>query len=69
MANELESRIIHLESIIAQQDRVIDTLSEEILRLNRLYEKLVGRVDAFETRQANESLIRPLSEEVPPPHY
>ncbi len=69
MTTDLEARIIHLETIIAQQDRLLDDLNEEILRLNRQHEKLMARFDAFETRQDNASFIRPLSEEVPPPHY
>ncbi len=65
----MEKRIIHLEMIVAQQDRLIDALSAEILRLNQLYEHLSARLEAAEARRESEGYIRPLSEEVPPPHY
>ncbi len=69
MEPTLEARIINLESIVAQQDRLIDDLNAEILRLNQLHEHLLARIEAAEARRESESLIRPLSEEVPPPHY
>ncbi len=69
MDNALEARIINLETIVAQQDRLIDALNAEILRLNRLHEHLSARFEAAEARRESESFIRPLSEEVPPPHY
>lgn len=66
---ELQERIVRLEMILAQQDRLLDDLSAEILRLNKLHERLVARFEAYTTQRENEALIRPLSEEPPPPHY
>lgn len=65
----LERRIINLESIIAEQDRLLDALNEEILRLNRLHERLLGRLEAHEAKHEADLNLRPLSEEPPPPHY
>lgn len=64
----LEARIIDLESLLARQERLLDDFNEEILRLNRLHEHLLLRIEAQESR-ANEMSIRSLSEEPPPPHY
>lgn len=64
----LEERIVQLESLLARQERLLDDLSDEILRLNRLHERLTRRVELQENR-ANELGIRTLSEEPPPPHY
>jgi uncharacterized coiled-coil protein SlyX len=64
----LEARIIELESLLARQERLLDELNEEILRLNRLHERLLLRIEAQEAR-ANEVAIRALSDEPPPPHY
>lgn len=66
--NPLETRIIELESLLARQERLLDELNEEILRLNRLHDRLLLRIEAQEAR-ANEVAIRALSEEPPPPHY
>ncbi len=68
-AEPLEARIIELESLLARQERLMDDLSGEILRLNRLVELLSRRLEAHEARHAVPDSIRPLTEEVPPPHY
>jgi uncharacterized coiled-coil protein SlyX len=64
----LEARIIELESLLARQERFLDELNDEILRLNRLHDRLLLRIEAQEAR-ANEVSIRSLAEEPPPPHY
>lgn len=64
----LEARIIELESLLARQERFLDELNDEILRLNRLHDRLLLRMEAQEAR-ANEVSIRTLAEEPPPPHY
>jgi uncharacterized coiled-coil protein SlyX len=65
----LNERIITLESLLTRQERVIDALNDEILRLNRIVERLEQRFEAHEARQDNALMLRPLSEEPPPPHY
>ncbi|MBQ9694561.1 MAG: SlyX family protein, partial [Kiritimatiellae bacterium] len=58
-----------LESMLMRQERMLDDLNAEVLRLNRLFERLEGRFEAHEARQENTLLLRPLSEDPPPPHY
>ncbi len=65
----LEQRIIDLELLLTRQERMSDELSAEILRLNRLVERLTLRFEEHETRQAEAAEIRTLAEEAPPPHY
>lgn len=65
----LHDRIVTLEMLATQQERTIDDLNQEILRLNRIVERLEQRFEAHEARQDNALNIRPLSEEPPPPHY
>ncbi len=64
----LEERIVNLESILAEQDRLLDALNAEILRLNRLHDRLAERLEAHEARLGAQP-IRTLAEEPPPPHY
>ncbi|MEG1479867.1 MAG: SlyX family protein [Kiritimatiellia bacterium] len=66
---DLERRIIALESLVIEQDRLMDDLNDEILRLNAITEKVILRLETQETREGEASAIRPLSEEVPPPHW
>lgn len=65
----LNERLITVETMLMRQERMLDELSAEILRINQLFERLEGRFEAHEARQENELLLRPLSEEPPPPHY
>lgn len=65
----LEARIVNLESLLARQERLLDELNGEVLRLNRLHERLAARFEAHEAHQEEESAFRLLSEEPPPPHY
>ena len=64
----LEERLVNLESIIAEQDRLLDALNAEILRLNRLHERLAARMEAHEARH-DAPPINTLAEEPPPPHW
>ncbi|MEG1933299.1 MAG: SlyX family protein [Kiritimatiellia bacterium] len=66
---DLERRIIALESLVIEQDRLMDDLNDEILRLNAITEKVILRLETQETQEGEASAIRPLSEEVPPPHW
>jgi len=68
-SEELERRIVELESLLTRQERMCDDLSAEILRLNRLIERLTLRFEEHETRQAEAADIRLLADEPPPPHY
>ncbi len=70
--NELEvlkNRMTTLESLLTRQERMMDELSAEILRLNTLFERLERRFEAYAVRQETAQSIRLLSEEPPPPHY
>lgn len=68
-SDALEDRIVTLEILLTRQERTIDELNAEILRLNRIVERLEQRLEAHEARQENALLLRPLADEPPPPHY
>lgn len=67
-SEDLESRIIDLEMTLAHQDRLIDELSDEILKLNTRYERLLARFEDHEAQQETQP-FRSLQDEPPPPHY
>ncbi len=67
--NELEQRVTHLESIIAEQDRLLDALNGEILRLNRLHEALAARLSAHEALHDADLGLPAAGDEPPPPHW
>lgn len=63
-----EQRLTDIEVCLANQERVLDDLNEEVLRLSRLIGILEQKIDALKAREA-ETFVKPLSEETPPPHY
>ena len=65
---ELEARVVELESLLARQERLLDELNGEVLRLNRLHERLVVRFEEAEARR-EEMPFRLIGGEPPPPHY
>lgn len=63
-----EQRLTAIEVCLANQERVLDDLNAEVLRLSRLIGILEQKIDSLKAREA-ETLVKPLSEETPPPHY
>ena len=68
-ADETEERFITLESIIAENERMLKELNQIVAEQALTIDKL--RRDVFFLAQNFDAggQIRPLSEEVPPPHY
>ncbi len=64
----LEKRLVDIEVFLANQERILDDLNAEVLRLSRLLSLLDQKIEALKDRSA-EALVKPLSEETPPPHY
>lgn len=64
----VEERITDLEMIVASQEKTIDELSEEVFRLSKLVDSLMVQVKTL-VQAYQDSLVKPQSEETPPPHY
>lgn len=71
MDNHTESRIIELEMRLTHQDMTLQTLSDALVRQQRVIERLDGEVLAL--KQQMQALAQPniasMGEETPPPHY
>lgn len=64
----LEERLIDLEICVTDQDRMLDELNAECVRMSKMIDVLMSQNKMlFEILK--ESPIKPLSEETPPPHY
>ncbi len=65
---ELTNRLNELEMFVANQEKTIEELNAEIIRLAKITDILTVQnkmlMEAF-----HESPVKPLSEETPPPHY
>ena len=64
----MQDRLDTIEMYLAQQERMIDDLSSELLRLTKKVSKLEKQIDQIKAEK-NETFVKPLSEETPPPHY
>ncbi len=64
----MSDEIVSLQMRLMEQDRQLDDLSKEIVRLSKVVEKLSKDCQSLRDSMA-ENLVKPLSEETPPPHY
>ncbi|SFN76212.1 SlyX family protein [Xenorhabdus japonica] len=69
--SEFEQRFELLETKLAYQEATIEELNQEVrkqqIETDRLKEQLKLMTERLKTHQT--SIIAPLSEETPPPHY
>lgn len=66
--DDLNERLTNLEMYVANQEKVMDELNSELIRLSKLTDKLVAQNKVL-MEALKESPVKPLSEETPPPHY
>ena len=64
----MEKRLTDIEICLAEQGRILDDLNTEVLRLSKLVRELEIKFDHLKAAQ-EETLVKPLAEETPPPHY
>ncbi len=64
----VEERITDLEMFVSSQEKTIEELSQEVFRLSKLTDSLINQVKQL-TQAYQDSLVKPQSEETPPPHY
>ena len=64
----MQKRLDNIEMCLSEQERVLDDLNSEVLRLTKIVANLEKQVEQLKAEQ-EENLVKPLSEETPPPHY
>lgn len=64
----IDERLIDVEICLTDQERTINELNDECIRMNKLIEQLSKQVKLL-TESLKESPVKPLSEETRPPHY
>lgn len=68
MSDNLEERLIAIESALAIQEKFVDDLNQVVIEQGKKIEKLVKQ-NQYLLSSVNDDLVKPLSEETPPPHY
>ena len=64
----MQERLNNIEMCLAEQERILDDLNTEVLRLTKIVANLEKQIEQLKAER-EESLVKPLSEETPPPHY
>ncbi len=65
---ELEQRLITIETALACQEKNFDELNQVVIEQGRLIDKLLKQ-NMYIIENLTEDVVKPLSEETPPPHY
>ncbi|MBO7258010.1 MAG: SlyX family protein [Alphaproteobacteria bacterium] len=64
----IEDRLMDLEIYLANHEKMLDELNDEILRQSKLIDTLL-RQNQILMNAMKESVVKPQSEETKPPHY
>lgn len=65
---ETEERFIAIETALSNLEKVVDELNAVIIEQGRKIDVL-NKQNQFLLNVLNEDVVKPLSEETPPPHY
>ncbi len=65
----LEEKIIRLETYVANQEKNIEELNQELIVQGKIIQKLQQQTKMILTTLFSDSPLKPLSEETKPPHY
>lgn len=64
----LEERLIEIESALANLEKIVDELNDVIVRQDKEIEAL-KKSNKYISELVEAEIVKPLSEETPPPHY
>ena len=64
----IEERLTDLEIYLANHEKMLDELNDEVLRQSKIIETLV-RQNQILMNALKDSAVKPQSEETRPPHY
>jgi SlyX protein len=68
MNNEIENRLIEIETALANQEKFVDDLNEVVIKQGKIIDALIKQMKIIKETMPQD-LVKPLSEETPPPHY
>ena len=68
MNDEVENRLIEIETALANQETFIDDLNEVVIKQGKIIDALVQQMKIIKETMPQD-FVKPLSEETPPPHY
>ena len=63
-----EQRLIDIETALANQERTLDDLNKVVYEQGEKIEQLI-KLNKYLMSMVDKDVVKPLSEETPPPHY
>jgi uncharacterized coiled-coil protein SlyX len=67
--SEILARLTSIETALAHQQKALDELSEVAINQGKLIDSLVRQNAWLKEALLEQDIVKPLSEETPPPHY
>ncbi len=67
--SDLDARLTAIEIALAHQQKAIDELSEMTVKQGKMLDILTQQCASFKQFLEEQDIVKPLSEETPPPHY
>ena len=65
---EIQDRLIEIEMALDNLQKAFDDLSDVVFKQSKQIEHL-GKQNEFLKNMVEQDVVKPLSEETPPPHY
>lgn len=65
----MELRVTDLEVRLTYQEKALEELSDVVISQQDQIDRLIAELEALKSVKGENELVRPLSEETPPPHY
>lgn len=66
--NDIEQRLIEIETAIANQEKILDDLNQVVIAQGRQIDNLILQ-NKYLLSVLDNDVVKPSGEEVPPPHY
>ncbi len=66
--NTIEDRLNDIEIYLANHEKMLDDLNAEVLRQSKIIETLLHQ-NKLLMNAMKDGIVKPQSEETPPPHY
>jgi SlyX protein len=66
--DEIDTRLTDIEITLAHQQKAVDELSEMVIRQGKILDYLQKQMEML-LATTEQDVVKPLSEETPPPHY
>ena len=65
---EINQRLITIEMTLDNQQKALDDLSEVVVKQGKIIDTLLAQNSLLKS-MLSQDIVKPLSEETPPPHY